>query len=89
MKILVTGGTGFVGKKVVDALLMQKHEVWVLSRSKTKIHQEFSGKVKAIIWNGEVLTESSDLAEIEGVINLMGENISSKRWSDGQKKNNT
>jgi uncharacterized protein (TIGR01777 family) len=85
MKVLVTGGTGFVGKKVVHALLQDKHEVWVLSRSKEKVHQEFSGAAKSIVWNGERLAESIDLEQIDAVINLMGENISSKRWNENQK----
>ena len=85
MKILVTGGTGFVGKKLVEVLLRDGHQVWILSRSKKKVIEEFSGKVGAIIWNGEVMTEDIALGEIEGVINLMGENISTKRWSEEQK----
>ncbi|MBJ3790153.1 NAD(P)-dependent oxidoreductase, partial [Bacillus sp. OA1] len=30
MKILVTGGAGFIGRWVVKRLLQDKHEVWIL-----------------------------------------------------------
>ncbi len=33
MKVFITGGTGFVGTTVVEALLGQDHEVTILTRS--------------------------------------------------------
>jgi uncharacterized protein YbjT (DUF2867 family) len=37
MKVLVTGGTGFVGRHVVDALCQEGHEVHVLARQRRPI----------------------------------------------------
>jgi UDP-glucose 4-epimerase len=39
MHILVTGGTGSVGQELVKTLLLQKHEVRVLSRDESKQHE--------------------------------------------------
>ncbi len=38
MKVLVTGGTGFIGRHCVTELLRLGHDVTILSRSKTTIH---------------------------------------------------
>jgi CDP-paratose synthetase len=37
MKVLVTGGTGFIGKNLIEALLEQKYEVHVIVRVKSNL----------------------------------------------------
>lgn len=85
-KILVTGGTGFVGTRLVQKLADQGHQVRVLSRNPDKAKSKWRGQVQTFKWDaphGEIPKDA--LEQIDSVINLMGENIGDKRWSAQQK----
>ncbi len=80
-KILITGGTGYVGAEIQNLLKDPGYEVAVLSRKKPE-----SGKT-SFYWNyktGELDEEALKFADI--IIHLAGENISQKRWTQSQKK---
>ncbi|MBH47766.1 MAG: TIGR01777 family protein [Halobacteriovorax sp.] len=86
MKIAITGATGFVGTKLVKQLLAQGHSIKVFSRSKKKAVSLLSDKVEVIEWNaphGDI--PKGSFTGVDALINLMGENIGGKRWSDEQK----
>lgn len=86
MKILITGATGFVGRPLVKKLLKAGHQVVVTTRRPNKIASLLGPDVQAFAWNaphGDFPVEA--LNGVESVINLMGENIAGKRWSDQQK----
>ncbi len=50
MKILLTGGTGFLGSKCLKALIQNGHDVSILKRSSSSLERikEFTGQYKAI-----------------------------------------
>jgi uncharacterized protein YbjT (DUF2867 family) len=52
MKILITGSSGFVGKRLLRKLLLEGHEVNALSRNPKKI-EKIGLPVKAFKWNPE------------------------------------
>jgi uncharacterized protein (TIGR01777 family) len=87
MRVLISGGTGFVGSFIVKKLIEKKYEVLLLTRNPQKAIERFGKSIKAIEWKNyyEVLDLSS-YGKIDSVINLMGENIGNKRWSNEQKK---
>ncbi len=87
MKILITGATGFVGTALTKKLLGQGHEIHILTRSKANLSSVFkSPKVSAFEWSDtSTLPPLESIHGINGVINLMGENIAAKRWSKEQK----
>jgi uncharacterized protein (TIGR01777 family) len=82
MKIVVAGGTGFLGEPLVRRLLARGDEVVVLSRNPTKVSAgrgvQWDAK-NAGPWTGE-------LDSANAVINLAGENIGEGRWTDERKR---
>ena len=87
MKILITGATGFVGTALTKKLLDQGHEIHVLTRNKESLASVFKNPhVTAFEWRDtSTLPPLESIHGINGVINLMGENIAAKRWSKEQK----
>ncbi len=87
MKILITGATGFVGHELTKRLLTEGHEINVLTRDISKAKKIFpDDRVKAFLWTNNLeLPPLESIEGINGVINLMGENIGAKRWSADQK----
>lgn len=87
MKILVTGLSGFVGTHLAKLLLEQGHEVVGLSRDPKRAADNHDSRIKWFRWNPEQeLPSQESLAGVDSVINLVGENIAAKRWSEEQKK---
>ncbi|MGR5065514.1 TIGR01777 family oxidoreductase [Photobacterium sp. DNB22_13_2] len=80
MKILVTGGTGFIGSALINAL--KEHDVTVLSRNPAKASQNLGSRINAVA----SLDQFENLDGFDAVINLAGEPIINKRWSPQQKK---
>jgi hypothetical protein len=80
MKILLTGGTGLIGSALVNQW-HDRHELIVLSRSAAKVQSQFSERAQAVTSLSEV-----DFNTLDAVVNLAGEPIVGKRWSDAQKQ---
>jgi uncharacterized protein len=78
MHYLITGGTGFIGKNLVNSLLQDGHQETILSRKKGKINQK-----STIV---QSLLEISLDEKIDHIINLAGEPIANKKWSQKQKE---
>jgi uncharacterized protein (TIGR01777 family) len=87
MKVLVTGATGFVGKRVVEALLRAGDEVVVLTRNVAKGALELGNKPKYFLWSDtSSLPPMQAFEGVQGVVHLLGEGIADKRWDEEQKK---
>ncbi len=84
MNLLITGATGLLGKKICLELFKKGHQLFVTSRSPDNVWKHIDVPVQALAWP---LQSSDDehLAQIDGVIHLMGESIASGRWT-AQKK---
>jgi uncharacterized protein (TIGR01777 family) len=87
MKVLVTGATGVVGREVVRGLLKKGHQVHVLTRHTTKANLLLGGQVQYFLYPSvDEKIPAEAMQGVAAVINLMGEGIADKRWSDEQKQ---
>jgi uncharacterized protein (TIGR01777 family) len=75
MRVLVTGGTGLVGKKVCDALRAAGHAVTVVSREPGRVPGPSVG------WDGI----RPAVAESDAIVNLAGESVADGRWTAARK----
>lgn len=88
MKILLAGATGFVGQVVIKKLLQKNATLIVLTRNPQK-YQNREPYTQCILrqWNAPYGPLDPELLQgVDGVINLMGENISNARWTTAQKE---
>lgn len=87
MKVLVTGATGFVGRVLVRQLLEAGDDVVVLTRHISGAALTLGSKCQFFQWKNTLeLPPLEAFVGVDAVINLMGEGIAEKRWSDDQKK---
>ena len=88
MRLLLLGCSGFVGRELVPYLLQLGHELTLLSRGAQppglprdpRLHLLRGDPADPATWRQEPLVQA--LAAAQGVVNLVGEPIAEKRWTD-------
>src|SRR5688572_25784062 len=75
MRVLVAGGTGFIGNTVCSLLRTRGHRVMILSRNPRKQPDWYT-------WND---VRSQGLPDCEALITLCGENFLSQAWTARRK----
>ncbi|MEC7823993.1 MAG: TIGR01777 family oxidoreductase [Pseudomonadota bacterium] len=82
MHIFITGGTGLIGRHLIPALLRDAStKITVLTRDATKAKASLPDNVALVT----SLDDTLDFDDVDAVINLAGEPIADKRWSETQK----
>lgn len=86
MRILITGGTGGVGRRLVDHLIEHGHWITVVSRQPYK-PANLPSKISFAQWDAKT-AEGWDqhVEEADAVINLAGAGLADSRWTDDRKK---
>ncbi|NDL65308.1 TIGR01777 family oxidoreductase [Acerihabitans arboris] len=82
MKILITGGTGLIGRHLIARLLTLSHQITVLTRDPQRAQQKLGTHVTTLT----TLDACANLDAFDAVFNLAGEPIADKRWTDEQKE---
>ncbi len=85
MRLVIAGGSGFIGRHLADYYLAKGASVLIIGRSLPKIHARFGSQVEAVDWkrihvDGKVMLSRADL-----VVNLTGAGIADQRWSNRRK----
>ncbi len=84
MRIIVTGGTGFIGTTLTKHLLDEGHQVWILTRNPHKTQVVIGAK--AVGWDGRTVTGWGGLiSQVDAIVNLAGESIGSGLWTAARK----
>lgn len=86
MKIVIAGGSGFLGTPLTRALADDGHDVCVLTRQTRTAKPD--QRVTYVPWtpNGESGPWAAAVNGAAAVVNLSGESIADKRWSAAQKQ---
>jgi uncharacterized protein (TIGR01777 family) len=86
MKIVIAGGSGFLGRPLARSLAADGHDAVVLTRGHADAHA--SGQSRPVSWtpDGAVGAWACEVDGAGAVINLAGESIAAKRWTAAQKQ---
>jgi uncharacterized protein len=83
VKIVIAGGTGFLGRPLSARLVADGHELVVLTRSSAS-----DAPGRAVVWSpdGGIGGWTREVDGAGAVINLAGESIAGRRWSAAHKQ---
>lgn len=82
MRIVVAGGSGFIGEPLVRRLLSRGDDVAVLTRNPSRVEAG-----RPLQWDGRTQGAwSEEVATADAIVNLAGENIADGRWTEERKR---
>ena len=82
MKIVIAGGSGFIGQKLTRTYFSEGHEIVILSRNRRQ-----NGKnIKYVKWLQNDTFPKMKLEHADAIINLAGVSINEGRWTEEHQK---
>ena len=85
-RIIITGGSGFIGSALSKLLHNNGYSVIVLSRSAQSVVNEIDSGLKYVLWDGKTGNGWAEYAEnAVAIVNLAGENIGAL-WTKNKKR---
>ncbi|HTL07135.1 MAG TPA: TIGR01777 family oxidoreductase [Chitinophagaceae bacterium] len=85
--ILITGGTGTIGKALTRLLLQHNHQVIILTRSAPQQRSAPAAGIEYAAWNVEAQTiDAAAVQRADYIIHLAGAGVADKRWTSKRKK---
>ncbi len=100
MKIVIAGGSGFLGRPLTAACARDGHDIVVLTRGSNSSLQVGStsspqtdragapmARTRTVAWNpnGQLGPWAAEIDGADAVVNLAGESIAGRRWTPAQK----
>jgi uncharacterized protein (TIGR01777 family) len=89
MRVVLAGGTGYIGRALVRALTAGGHEVVVLTRRPPREPGGPSAEAREARWdpaNGPGAGWAAELRGAGAVVNLAGANIGTRPWTPGRQR---
>lgn len=87
MRILITGGTGLIGRHLGRELAAAGHAIVVLARNPERARRQLPFPCEIHQWQGEAAPIPETAFDgVEGIINLAGEPIADGRWDEERKR---
>jgi uncharacterized protein (TIGR01777 family) len=85
MKVVIAGGTGFLGRPLADALVRDGYDIVILTRAPGA---RVARGARAVMWNANSAQGpwTSEIDAAGAVVNLAGEPIGARRWTGEQKQ---
>jgi uncharacterized protein (TIGR01777 family) len=90
VRVIITGGTGLMGRALSESLLADNHEAIILSRSPERA-KDLPAGAQAVAWEGRTAEGWGHLADgADAIVNLAGANLAGEsffpsRWTDERK----
>ncbi len=84
MQVLVSGATGFIGRRLVKELQARGDEVVAVTRDSEKAKRLLGEGIRTVTWQEGELREG--VGSSQAMVNLAGEIIFGQRWSAAQKQ---
>ncbi len=86
-RVVITGGTGLIGRRLTESLLNDGTDVVVLTRSVSRVRELFGGRASAALWDGRTAEDWGQLVNgADAVVNLAGEGLAAGRWTPEKKQ---
>jgi len=86
MKVIVAGGTGFIGSRLIELLAAQDNSVVVLTRDPDRVTREGGSSARFVGWDArEPGPWAEEMEGADAVVNLVGESIAGWRWTRQKK----
>jgi NAD dependent epimerase/dehydratase family enzyme len=87
MRVVITGGTGLVGRALARSLAHDGHDLVVLTRDPAAAARVLPAGTQALRWGGGSPGEwSSAVDGADAVVNLAGANLGEARWTAARKE---
>lgn len=87
MHIVLAGGTGLIGDRLVHHVLTLRHSVTVLTRSPDQARRTLPSDVELLEWTARAAGAwSASIASADAVLNLAGASIAGGRWTPSRQR---